>query len=210
MNVFIDTSALTKLYHREQGTDALFEFVSRRKSEHLVIVSDITRIEFRSVFYRKMRMQEISPERVAGVVELFEGDMEFRFRVVEVQSDVKKLAVDVFDSLGPKSSLRTLDALQLATALFALSLFFNPNYSPLSPPPDPSRLPNKTARASSAAFQSHSSSPHHTTYHSTSRTGLTHCCGCSPTDYDSHNMGFESDSSRIFLILALSCEALSW
>ncbi len=117
MNVFIDTSALTKLYHREKGTDALFEFVSRRKSELLVIVSDITRIEFRSVFYRKMRMQEISPERVAGVVELFEGDMEFRFRVVEVQSDVKKLAVDVFDSLGPKSSLRTLDALQLATAL---------------------------------------------------------------------------------------------
>jgi predicted nucleic acid-binding protein len=116
MNVFLDTSALIKLYHREAGTERLITFLTSPANDIRIIVSDLTRIEFRSAIFRKMRQKEIEPEEAMRVIGIFESDMS-RFDVIEIGARHKAIAINLFDVLGPKSLLRSLDALQLATAV---------------------------------------------------------------------------------------------
>jgi predicted nucleic acid-binding protein len=117
MNVFLDTSALIKLYHREVGTERLIEFLTRPPNDIRIIVSDLTRIEFRSAIFKKMRRKEIQPEEAMRVINIFESDMS-RFDVIEVGPRHKAIVINLFDTLGAKSSLRSLDALQLAAAIY--------------------------------------------------------------------------------------------
>ena len=70
MNVyFLDTSALVKRYHWEQGSegvDALFAEPDR----HLII-SDLSIIELGSALTKKVREREITPEKYHRALGLF-------------------------------------------------------------------------------------------------------------------------------------------
>ena len=116
MNVFLDTSALIKLYHHEIGTQRLIAFLTRSPNNIRIIVSDLMRVEFRSAIFRKMRRKEIQTEEVMRVIGIFESDIS-RFDVIEIGPRHTSIAINLFDTLGPKSLLRSLDALQIATAI---------------------------------------------------------------------------------------------
>ena len=56
MNVFLDTSSLFKLYHREVGSEDLDDFLDDYEIDHFYI-SEITLIEFCSAATRRFRMK---------------------------------------------------------------------------------------------------------------------------------------------------------
>ena len=59
MKIFLDTSSLFKLYHREEDTAMLEQIFSTTKVTN-VFLSEISKIEFTSAVWKKVRMREIT------------------------------------------------------------------------------------------------------------------------------------------------------
>ncbi len=57
MNIFLDTSSLLKLYHKEQGTEELLEFVSENVEN--IYLSEIAKIEFNSAIWKKFEQKSL-------------------------------------------------------------------------------------------------------------------------------------------------------
>jgi predicted nucleic acid-binding protein len=117
MNVYLDTSAVIKLYHREVGSDELLAFLRGNADDLILTVADITRTEFHSAFLRRVRTGEIPIDLVYGVFDAFDRDLHL-FNQIPVDDTVKKMAVTLLDRIAHQRGLRTLDAFQLAAALF--------------------------------------------------------------------------------------------
>ncbi|MBF0121418.1 MAG: type II toxin-antitoxin system VapC family toxin [Desulfobacterales bacterium] len=117
MNVYLDTSAVIKLYHREIGSEQLLNFLKCHGNDLILTVSDITRTEFHSAFLRRVRTGEIALETVYKIFEGFDRDLSM-FNLISVDDNIKKLAVMLLDQIAHKRGLRTLDAFQFAAALF--------------------------------------------------------------------------------------------
>lgn len=117
MNVYLDTSAVIKLYHKEVGSDELLAFLRSHADDLILTVADITRAEFHSAFLRRVRTQEIPLDPVYAVFDAFDRDLSM-FNQISVDETVKKIAVTLLDRIAHQRGLRTLDAFQLAAALF--------------------------------------------------------------------------------------------
>lgn len=59
MNLFLDTSALIKLYHNEIGTSELLNFIKMNSKELIITITDISKIEF----YNSRRRCRGTPNR---------------------------------------------------------------------------------------------------------------------------------------------------
>lgn len=59
MKIFLDTSSLFKLYHKETGTTELEELFLTAKIT-TIYLSEIAKIEFASTLWKKVRTKEIS------------------------------------------------------------------------------------------------------------------------------------------------------
>ncbi len=116
MIVFFDTSALVKLYHEEKGSDALTKFISEHHGALASIVSDVARIEVRSALWKKVRMRDANAEKTKDALTMF-GKHLHRFQSIKLSEQVHKIAAELIDKVAPTSPLRTLDAIQLSTAL---------------------------------------------------------------------------------------------
>jgi len=121
MNVFLDTNAVVKLYHQEAGTDNLTNFLTLHQSDLIITISDLTKIELRSTFLKRVRMKQIDLKTVYQVFDSFDNDAKM-FNVIEVNHDIKKFAITLLNSVAYKKSLRTLDAIQLSTAIVSHQL----------------------------------------------------------------------------------------
>jgi predicted nucleic acid-binding protein len=117
MNVFLDTSAVIKLYHKEVGSGELLAFLNAHTHDLILTISDITRTEFHSAFLRRVRMKEIPATPVFGVFDLFDRDLKM-FNQIVIDATVKNMATTLLDNIAHHRGLRTLDAFQLAAALF--------------------------------------------------------------------------------------------
>jgi predicted nucleic acid-binding protein len=117
VNVYLDTCAVIKLYHHEVGSDRLLAFLSAHAHDLVLTVSDITRTEFHSAFLRRVRTQEITRDQAYTAFDAFDRDLRM-FNQIAVDADVKNLATDLLDNVAHQRGLRTLDAFQLAAALF--------------------------------------------------------------------------------------------
>jgi len=116
MNVYLDTSALIKLYHREIGSETLLTFL-RRQAEHLMLtIADLTRTEFHSALLRRVRTHELPAEGVYRVFDAFDRDLRM-FKIIPVDDTVQRLSVMLLDRIATQKGLRTLDACQFAAAL---------------------------------------------------------------------------------------------
>ena len=111
---FLDTSALAKLYHQEQGT----EMVEGWAADHTIRLwlSDLARIELHSVFVRKVREGELAEATLQTVLECFREDLRSRFHLVRLTEDIIERAISLLLEHGKRWPLRTLDALQIASA----------------------------------------------------------------------------------------------
>ena len=118
---FFDTSALIKLYHEETGTNKLDSLIESENP--VIVISDLTIIEMISALAKKVRMKVIVKDTFIEVVSDFENDLAF-YDVIETDKTIKTKAVSLIKSIGGEISLKTLDALQLASAL-VVSEFFN-------------------------------------------------------------------------------------
>ncbi|MFQ5771587.1 MAG: type II toxin-antitoxin system VapC family toxin [bacterium] len=116
MNLFLDTSAVVKLYHHEEGTDNLLNFLKQYSTDLILTISDITKIEFHSAILKRVRMNEIELDIAKQVFSDFEKDMEL-MNVVEIDKSIKNRAVQILDELAPTRNFRTLDSLQLSSAI---------------------------------------------------------------------------------------------
>ena len=118
MNLFLDTSAVVKIYHQEKGTENFTQYLAGISEELFLTTSDITKIELHSALLKKYRENQIDDKNLAEVFQLFDKDFQ-KFNIIVVDRFIKNIALSMLDSLGIKYSLRTLDSLQLASAIYS-------------------------------------------------------------------------------------------
>jgi len=70
---FLDTSALVKIYHRENGSDFC---MSRYADQSPLIISELARVELHSAIFRKQQEKELSSKVAKVVLQRFECDCE--------------------------------------------------------------------------------------------------------------------------------------
>lgn len=109
MILYLDTSALAKLYIEERGTVEVVDAVQRAIS---VGTSLISYAEMRSVLARRGRAGDIAPAQLRKLVHAFEKDWAY-FTQVQMGETLVRQAGD----LAQKHGLRALDAIHLASAL---------------------------------------------------------------------------------------------
>ena len=111
---FLDTSALAKLYHQEQGSEMVEGWAVDPTIR--LWLSDLARVEIHSVFVRKVREGELAEAMLQTVLECFREDLRSRFHVVLLTEDIIERAISLLLEHGKGRPLRTLDALQIASA----------------------------------------------------------------------------------------------
>lgn len=112
MRIFLDTSSLFKLYHREAGTDELESLFSIFKITN-IFLSEISKVEFVSTIWKKVRTQEITQTQAITTIKLFEEDFE-KYTFIATNTIIIEQARILVSKYG-KQGLRTLDGIQLAT-----------------------------------------------------------------------------------------------
>lgn len=119
MNLYLDSSALVKLYIYEVGSDKIREIVLAE--ENTIFISAITGAEAVAAFARRKRMKDITDEDYSELLSDFLLDFENLF----VKSKVTDLVVSLAMELANRRALRGYDAVQLASALVLNSEIVN-------------------------------------------------------------------------------------
>ena len=114
MKVFFDTSSLFKLYHKEDGTDELMRMFNEIGIDGIYL-AEITKIEFSSVVWKKCRKNEIDENSARQLIESFERDS-VKFSYIPEGHVLRHQALRLIGKHW-KTGLRTLDSIQLASAL---------------------------------------------------------------------------------------------
>lgn len=109
---FLETSALVKLYVREQGTESLLSLVSQSDGNEFGLLA-LAQVEFRSAVRRRERAGDISSKVVGLLLDRFERHMLGMFEMQAADDTVIHTALGLVD----RHVLRAYDALQLAACL---------------------------------------------------------------------------------------------
>jgi len=112
IKIFLDTSSLFKLYHHEIGTEELENVLLKFRITHIYL-SEITKVEFTSALWKKVRTNEIYAEQAVVTSKLFESDFE-KYNFISTDSLILEQARNLTIKYG-KEGLRTLDSIQLST-----------------------------------------------------------------------------------------------
>ena len=114
MRIFLDTSCLFKLYHYETDTQKVLDAISTYKA-NAIFLSELAKLEFTSTIWKKVRTLEFTEARRATICQRFESDIA-TYSFVDVDKAIFAKAKELTDIYG-KQGLRTLDSIQLATAI---------------------------------------------------------------------------------------------
>ena len=114
MRLFLDTSSLIKLYHKEPDTQFLESLFSTVKIT-TIFLSELTKVEFASTIWKKVRTKEVAELEAQTTLALFESDFE-KYTFIALDSIIIEQARILLSTHG-KKGLRTLDAIQLSTAV---------------------------------------------------------------------------------------------
>jgi predicted nucleic acid-binding protein len=109
MILYLDTSALVKLYIEEPGTEEVKE---RVEAARIVSTSRVAYVEARAGLARKSREGELMGDEYKQVVEELEKDWGNYF-ILEVSESVARLGGELVE----RFPLRGFDAIHLASAL---------------------------------------------------------------------------------------------
>jgi predicted nucleic acid-binding protein len=116
-DAFLDTSALVKYYHTELGSSRVITLVD--DPSIVVWISRLSLIEMHSVMARKVREGYLPIIHFHRWRRRFFADVRSRkFRVVRAMPSQEREAMRLLTHYGTAIPLRTLDALQLAVALW--------------------------------------------------------------------------------------------
>ena len=111
-SVYLDTSALIKLYVEEEGTERVVAITDDFDGVQIIIL-DVTSLEARSAVRRRQREGDISAADADRILERVEDDTSSCFLVQPSTSAVIEGAARLID----RHPLRAYDALQLAGCL---------------------------------------------------------------------------------------------
>jgi predicted nucleic acid-binding protein len=114
MNLFLDTSSLFKLYHIENDTPRMAELLANYSISQIAL-AEIAKIEFASIVWRKVRIKEFTEHEAKRICKRFESDFA-KYSFVPANTPMIKQARNLIEKYG-KQGLRTLDSIQLATAI---------------------------------------------------------------------------------------------
>ncbi|MBI5304568.1 MAG: type II toxin-antitoxin system VapC family toxin [Chloroflexi bacterium] len=126
MIYFLDTSALIKRYLNETGSVWVRDLTD--SPEHVFVASRLTTTEIISAFARRLREGTVTRTQYADHRNAFDDDCATRYHIIELENNTFDLARDLIE----RHPLRTLDALQLASALATNRVFVSLNLSPLN------------------------------------------------------------------------------
>jgi len=110
MRYFFDTSALVKIYHKENGSKKVLDVYKKGKA----VISELSIVEFLSAVYRKYREEEIDEPTLNAVWSKFNEDLETQYDVIPFSPIIIDKACNIIAEIGVNISLRTLDSLQLS------------------------------------------------------------------------------------------------
>ena len=113
--LYLDTSALVKLYVSERGSERMAELASP-DANYSLATSAVTQVEFHSAIDRRFRMADLDEDETVLAVERFGNH--FRSEVVRYPVDDRTL--DLACGLVHRCALRAYDAVQLAACLLPL------------------------------------------------------------------------------------------
>lgn len=114
MKLFLDTSSLFKLYHQEVDSDVIDGVFTNYKIID-IFLSELSKIEFPSTVWKKVRMQDITEMQAKAITEAFEKDFT-KYTFVQIDNIIIEKAKDLITKYG-KQGLRALDSIQLSTAV---------------------------------------------------------------------------------------------
>lgn len=110
--MYIDTSALVKLYVEEPDSEACEAIVA----EESLVSSRLLYCEFRAALFGKISRGKLSPEIASKVWSEFERHIvDRRIHLVPLNDILVQDAARLLNDLHPNMPLRTLDALHLVT-----------------------------------------------------------------------------------------------
>lgn len=115
MPLFLEASALVKLYVRESGSDAMEDIVSHSVQVGGLYVSELSRVEVVSAIMRKARRRRIRKRVAADRCRIFAEDWRDTFYVVQLDSDVVADSAAIIQRHGDRS-IQGGDGVQLACA----------------------------------------------------------------------------------------------
>lgn len=110
MILYLDTSALVKLYVDEEGSDMVRRYVEQAS---VVSTAKIAFVEARSAFARAKREGIVNSKSYRQILDRLHYDWK-RYMIVEVTDRLIEVAGEMVEEF----SLRAFDALHLASALF--------------------------------------------------------------------------------------------
>jgi predicted nucleic acid-binding protein len=110
LKIFFDTSVLVKLFHRESGSPQ----VENLFIDHSIVISELAIAEFYSATLRKYREKAVTEHQLREILSAFDEQCAF-FTITPLRGSVIDAAKQIIRQGGRKHSLRTLDALQLAS-----------------------------------------------------------------------------------------------
>jgi predicted nucleic acid-binding protein len=114
MKIFLDTSALIKLYHQESGTQEIESLFNNFKIT-AIYLSELAKIEFTATIWKKVRTKEISENTVKITITLFETDFD-KFSFISIDSMILEQSRSLFSDCGVHG-LITISTIQLSTAI---------------------------------------------------------------------------------------------
>lgn len=109
MSYFFDTSALVKIYHKEEGSEKLLGIYNGQEK---ISISELAKVELYSAIYRKYRVKEIDLETLNLLIEKFNFDTEYRYEILSFSSGVTEQALDFLSRYGESRGIKALDSLQ--------------------------------------------------------------------------------------------------
>jgi predicted nucleic acid-binding protein len=128
LTYFFDSSAILKAYIYEPGSDWVNVLVRQRNPAPRIYVAELARVEVVSMLYRIERENHIDVALTTWTRNRFEHDLRIqrdyrgsRYLVVRLETNILGRATALLESYrsGTPHALRSLDSIQLASALTA-------------------------------------------------------------------------------------------
>jgi predicted nucleic acid-binding protein len=111
-NYFVDTSALLKRYLAETGSSWVRSWTGVQAG-NLIAISELTTVEVVSSLTRRLRDAQLTANDVTQIQKVFLVHAKREYRVITFSKTTQRIARDLL----LRHPLRTLDALQLASAI---------------------------------------------------------------------------------------------
>jgi uncharacterized protein len=110
--IYLDTPSLVKAYHKETDSDKVIKILPQYQS---VFLSELTKIEFVSAIWKKVKHGELTETEAKEGIRFFENDYP-KFNWVIIDREIIRSAKELVTQYR-EMGLRTLDSIQLACAV---------------------------------------------------------------------------------------------